>query len=176
MSIHSIIQKRDDLEYTIHYKEQGTNAKLAEEDKVVTNKKFDEVITENAINIEGYNKVDPTSAEIKITTGTNEHTFYYTKRDDLGYNTLQRARNKCRKLAEDKVVTNKEFDEVITEDAIDIEGYNKVDPTSAEIKITTGTNEHTFYYTKREMTQNIQYITKSKEQMLETCRRQSSNK
>ena len=79
-----VYTKRNDLGYTIHYKEQGTNAKLAE-DKVVTNKKFNEVITENAIDIEGYNKVDPTSAEIRITTGTNEYTFYYTKRTDLTY-------------------------------------------------------------------------------------------
>ena len=79
-----VYTKRNDLGYTIHYKEQGTNKKLAE-DKVVTNKEFDEVITENAIDIEGYNKVDPTSAEITITTGTNEHTFYYTKRTDLTY-------------------------------------------------------------------------------------------
>ena len=152
--------KRDDLEYTIHYKEQGTNAKLAE-DKVVTNKKFNEVITENAIDIEGYNKVDPISAEIRITTGTNEHTFYYTKRDDLEYTIHYKEQGTNAKLAEDKVVTNKKFNEVITENAIDIEGYNKVDPISAEIKITTGTNEHTFYYTKRD---DLEYTIHYKEQ------------
>ena len=152
-----VYTKRNDLGYTIHYKEQGTNAKLAE-DKVVTNKKFDEVITENAIDIEGYNKVDPTSAEIRITTGTNEHTFYYTKRDDLEYTIHYKEQGTNAKLAEDKVVTNKKFDEVITENAIDIEGYNKVDPTSAEIRITTGTNEYTFYYTKRtDLTYTVHY-------------------
>ena len=152
-----VYTKRNDLGYTIHYKEQGTNAKLAE-DKVVTNKKFDEVITENAIDIEGYNKVDPTSAEIRITTGTNEHTFYYTKRDDLEYTIHYKEQGTNAKLAEDKVVTNKKFNEVITENAIDIEGYNKVDPTSAEIRITTGTNEYTFYYTKRtDLTYTVHY-------------------
>ena len=152
-----VYTKRNDLGYTIHYKEQGTNKKLAE-DKVVTNKEFDEVITENAIDIEGYNKVDPTSAEIRITTGTNEHTFYYTKRDDLEYTIHYKEQGTNAKLAEDKVVTNKKFNEVITENAIDIEGYNKVDPTSAEIRITTGTNEYTFYYTKRtDLTYTVHY-------------------
>ncbi len=45
MSIHSIIQR--EMTQNIQYitKSKGTNAKLAE-DKVVTNKEFDEVITE----------------------------------------------------------------------------------------------------------------------------------
>ena len=76
--------RRNDLSYTVYYKEQGTENELADA-KVVNGQKFGDVVTENAIDIDGYNKVNPTSAEITITTGTNEHTFYYTKRNDLSY-------------------------------------------------------------------------------------------
>ena len=70
--------KRTDLSYTVHYKEQGTNEELAS-DKVVQNQMYGAIIGESAIEIDGYNKVAPETAEIEITTGTNEHTFYYTK-------------------------------------------------------------------------------------------------
>lgn len=76
--------RRNDLSYTVYYKEQGTENELADA-KVVDGQTFGNVVTENAIDIDGYNKVDPTSANITITTGTNEHTFYYTKRNDLSY-------------------------------------------------------------------------------------------
>ena len=76
--------RRNDLNYTVYYKEQGTENKLADA-KVVDGKTFGDVVTENAIDIDGYNKVNPTSAEITITTGKNEYTFYYTKRTDLSY-------------------------------------------------------------------------------------------
>lgn len=76
--------RRNDLSYTVYYKEQGTEKELAGA-KVVDGQTFGNVVTENAIDIDGYNKVNPTSADITITTGTNEYTFYYTKRNDLSY-------------------------------------------------------------------------------------------
>ena len=76
--------RRNDLSYTVYYKEQGTEKELAGA-KVVDGQTFGNVVTENAIDIDGYNKVNPTSADITITTGKNEYTFYYTKRNDLSY-------------------------------------------------------------------------------------------
>ena len=75
--------KRNDLSYTVKYLEQGTNKELASE-KVVTNQTFQDTITENAIDIDGYDKVNR-QENITITTGTNEIIFYYTKRTDLNY-------------------------------------------------------------------------------------------
>ena len=140
--------KRNDLSYTVYYKEQGTENELADA-KVVNGQKFGDVVTENAIDIDGYNKVNPTSADITITTGTNEYTFYYTKRADLSYTVYYKEQGTENELANAKVVDGKTFGDVVTENAIDIDGYNKVNPTSADITITTGTNEYTFYYTKR---------------------------
>ena len=140
--------KRTDLSYKVYYKEQGTENELADA-KVVDGKTFGDVVTENAIDIDGYNKVNPTSADITITTGTNEYTFYYTKRADLSYTVYYKEQGTEKELANAKVVDGKTFGDVVKENAIDIDGYNKVNPTSADITITTGTNEYTFYYTKR---------------------------
>ena len=152
--------RRNDLSYTVYYKEQGTENELADA-KVVNGQKFGDVVTENAIDIDGYNKVNPTSAEITITTGTNEHTFYYTKRNDLSYTVYYKEQGTENELADAKVVNGQKFGDVVTENAIDIDGYNKVNPTSAEITITTGTNEHTFYYTKRnDLSYTVNYLEK----------------
>ena len=140
--------RRNDLSYTVYYKEQGTENELADA-KVVDGKTFGDVVTENAIDIDGYNKVDPTSGNITITTGTNEYTFYYTKRADLSYTVYYKEQGTENELADAKVVDGKTFGDVVTENAIDIDGYNKVNPTSGNITITTGKNEYTFYYTKR---------------------------
>ena len=156
--------RRNDLNYTVYYKEQGTENKLADA-KVVDGKTFGDVVTENAIDIDGYNKVNPTSAEITITTGKNEYTFYYTKRADLSYTVYYKEQGTENELADAKVVDGKTFGDVVTENAIDIDGYNKVNPTSAEITITTGTNEYTFYYTKRA---DLSYTVYYKEQGTET--------
>ena len=140
--------RRNDLSYTVYYKEQGTEKELAGA-KVVDGQTFGDVVTENAIDIDGYNKVNPTSADITITTGTNEYTFYYTKRADLSYTVYYKEQRTENELADAKVVDGQKFGDVVTENAIDIDGYNKVNPTSADITITTGKNEYTFYYTKR---------------------------
>ena len=152
--------RRNDLSYTVYYKEQGTENELADA-KVVDGQKFGDVVTENAIDIDGYNKVNPTSAEITITTGKNEYTFYYTKRADLSYTVYYKEQGTENDLADAKVVDGQKFGDVVTENAIDIDGYNKVDPTSGNITITTGTNEYTFYYTKRN---DLSYTVYYKEQ------------
>ena len=156
--------RRNDLSYTVYYKEQGTENELADA-KVVDGQKFGDVVTENAIDIDGYNKVNPTSAEITITTGKNEYTFYYTKRADLSYTVYYKEQGTENELADAKVVDGQKFGDVVTENAIDIDGYNKVNPTSAEITITTGKNEYTFYYTKRA---DLSYTVYYKEQGTET--------
>ena len=158
--------RRNDLSYTVYYKEQGTEKELANA-KVVDGQTFGDVVTENAIDIDGYNKVNPTSANITITTGTNEYTFYYTKRKDLSYTVYYKEQGTEKELAGAKVVDGQTFGNVVTENAIDIDGYNKVNPTSADITITTGTNEYTFYYTKRnDLSYTVNYLEKGTNNVL----------
>ena len=158
--------KRNDLSYTVYYKEQGTENELADA-KLVNGQKFGDVVTENAIDIDGYNKVNPTNANITITTGKNEYTFYYTKRNDLSYTVYYKEQGTENELADAKVVDGQTFGNVVTENAIDIDGYNKVDPTSANITITTGKNEYTFYYTKRnDLSYTVNYLEKGTNNVL----------
>ena len=158
--------RRNDLSYTVYYKEQGTEKELANA-KVVDGQTFGDVVTENAIDIDGYNKVNPTSANITITTGTNEYTFYYTKRKDLSYTVYYKEQGTEKELAGAKVVDGQTFGDVVKENAIDIDGYNKVNPTSADITITTGTNEYTFYYTKRnDLSYTVNYLEKGTNNVL----------
>ena len=142
--------RRNDLSYTVYYKEQGTEKELADA-KVVNGQKFGDVVTENAIDIDGYNKVNPTSAEITITTGTNEHTFYYTKRNDLSYtvNYLEKDTNTV--LHEAKTVENQIFGTIITssDEVITIDGYNYDSVDKTTLTIGTSENVINIYYTKR---------------------------
>ena len=142
--------RRNDLSYTVYYKEQGTEKELADA-KVVNGQKFGDVVTENAIDIDGYNKVNPTSAEITITTGTNEHTFYYTKRNDLSYtvNYLEKDTNTV--LHEAKTVGNQTFGTIITssDEVITIDGYNYDSVDKTTLTIGTSENVINIYYTKR---------------------------
>ena len=142
--------RRNDLSYTVYYKEQGTENELADA-KVVDGQTFGNVVTENAIDIDGYNKVDPTSANITITTGTNEHTFYYTKRNDLSYtvNYLEKDTNTV--LHEAKTVGNQTFGTIITssDEVITIDGYNYDSVDKITLTIGTSENVINIYYTKR---------------------------
>ena len=152
---------RTDLSYTVKYMEKNTTTEIATA-LTVNNQTFGAKVPVSAIDINGYNKVAPTTAEIEITTGTNEYTFYYTKRTDLSYtvNYLEKDTNKV--LEKAKKEGNQTFGDKIDVSAIDIEGYDKVAPTTAEIEITTGTNEHTFYYTKRtDLSYTINYYKNS---------------
>ena len=170
--------RRNDLSYTVYYKEQGTENELADA-KVVNGQKFGDVVTENAIDIDGYNKVNPTSANITITTGKNEYTFYYTKRNDLSYtvNYLEKGTNNV--LHEAKTVENQTFGaEVtasVTNDAIEkpetIDGYNCVEVDKETLTIGTSTNEINFYYTKRtDLSYTVNYLEKDTNNVLHTAK------
>ena len=154
--------RRNDLSYTVYYKEQGTENELADA-KVVDGQTFGNVVTENAIDIDGYNKVDPTSANITITTGTNEHTFYYTKRNDLSYtvNYLEKDTNTV--LHEAKTVENQIFGTIITssDEVITIDGYNYDSVDKITLTIGTSENVINIYYTKRtDLSYTVNYLEK----------------
>ena len=140
--------KRTDLSYTVNYYEEGTEDKLAES-KVVNNVTFNEVITENPIDIEGYNKVSEESKQITIGVENNVINFYYTKRTDLSYTVKYLEQGTDEELAETKTVEGQTFKDSVTEEAIDIPGYNAQEPTEVSITIEVDNNEIIFYYTKK---------------------------
>lgn len=141
--------RRTDLGYTVNYLEQDTKVVLSQA-KIITGQIFGDSVTEKAIDIVGYNKVDPAEQTFTIEAENNVINFFYTKRTDLSYtvNYLEQGTNKV--LADSKTVSGQTFGDSVTEEAIDIIGYNKADPTSVAVEITAGTNEANFYYVKDE--------------------------
>ena len=145
---------RNDLSYIVNYVEEGTNVSIADT-KFVDNQTFNDVVIETAIDIKGYNKLEEEKS-ITISTKENEIIFYYTKVNDLEYTVKYLEEGTEKVLAEDKIVENRTYLEEITEDAIDIEGYTKVNP-SETIIIDVNKNEIIFYYKK---VQGLTYIVK----------------
>ena len=157
---------RTDLSYTVNYLEKGTNTVLNTA-KTVDNQTFGAEVTEKAIEIEGYNKVAPTEETIKIKIEGNVINFYYTKRADLSYtvNYLEKDTNKV--LSTAKIVGNQTFGAEVKEEAIEIEGYNKVAPTEETITIKVEGNVIDFYYTKRaDLSYTVNYLEKDTDKVL----------
>ena len=142
--------KRHDLYYTVNYLEQGTQNKLIDSKEVGGNT-YHSVITETPVDIEGYNKVSEESQSITIEVDETKNVinFYYTKRTDLSYTVNYIERNTQNKIAESKVVENQTFESVVQEEAIDIAGFNKLEPTEQEIEIAVENNVINFYYERR---------------------------
>ena len=141
---------RKDLYYTVNYLEQGTENKLSESKEVGGNT-YNAVITENPIDIEGYNKVSDRAQSIVIGVNEAENVinFYYTKRNDLSYTVNYYEEGTNEKIAESKVVENQRFKDSVTEEAIDIPGYNAQEPTEKTITIEVEDNVIDFYYQKK---------------------------
>ena len=144
--------------YTVNYLEKNTN-KVLSNSKNGTGNAF-ENITEEAININGYNKVNPTSQTITLNKENNVINFYYEKRTDLSYTVYYKEVGTEKELADAKEVTSQTFGSSVTENAIEINGYNKVNPTTSTIEITTGENEITFYYEAKEINYIVNYFLK----------------
>ncbi|MGN9165499.1 S-layer homology domain-containing protein [Tissierellaceae bacterium HCP3S3_D8] len=70
--------KRTDISYIVNYLEKDTEKILADQ-KIITGKTFGEEITENAISIEGYNKLTPIERTIILGVEENVINFYYEK-------------------------------------------------------------------------------------------------
>ena len=144
--------------YTVKYLDKDSEESIYPEKKGSGN--FGEKITENAIDIPGYNKVNPTSQEITINITGNEIKFYYTKRTDLSYTVKYLEKETNKKLADEKTVTGQTFGVTLSETALEIDGYT-VDASTKDVTITTGKNEITFYYTKRaDLAYTVKYLEK----------------
>lgn len=72
----------------------------------------------------------------------------WTLRSDLSYTVHYYWNGTETKVAEDKTVDDKTFNETVTETPVPVNGYTPVSDAAVELKIGTGTNEITFYYYK----------------------------
>ena len=151
-------KKVEGLSYTVNYYEDGTQTKVATS-KTVDGKIFEDEVTETAINVEGYDKVNPTENTIVIGVGENVINFYYTKRVDLSYTVKYLEEGSNVELSLSKTVDGKTFEEKVTETARDIEGYDKVGDTETTITMAVSGNEIIFYYAKRtDLSYTVKYL------------------
>ena len=81
------------------------------------------------------------SKEVKLTGS-------WTLRSDLSYTVHYYWNGTNDKVAEDKTVDDKTFNETVTETPVSVNGYTPVSNSAVELKIGTSTNEITFYYYK----------------------------
>ena len=81
------------------------------------------------------------SKEVKLTGS-------WTLRSDLSYTVHYYWNGTTDKVAEDKTVDDKTFNETVTETPVPVNGYTPVSDAAVELTIGTGTNEITFYYYK----------------------------
>ncbi|MBR4878822.1 MAG: VWA domain-containing protein, partial [Clostridia bacterium] len=156
--INFFYNKRNDLSYVVKYLEQGTNNALADE-VTVSGQTYGAVVTEEAIAITGYDLVSDESQSITIDVANNEIIFWYAKKASLSYTVNYYEEGTTNKVAASKVENNQVFGAEITEEAIDVEGYNKVGDTIKSITIVDGTNEINFYYNKRnDLVYTVNYL------------------
>ena len=171
--------KRTDLTYTVNYLEEGTNNVLADA-KTVGNQTYLSEVTEEAIDIKGYEKVEPTEATITIDVENNVINFYYTKRNDLSYtvNYLEQGTNNV--LADAKTVNNQTFGATITasieatnvdETPVAITGYNVVSVDKESMTLGVENNVINFYYTKRtDLSYTVNYLEEGTNEVLATAK------
>ena len=152
--------KQTDLKYTVRYLDKETKQAVADE-KTVGNQTFQARVTENAIDVDGYNKVAPESQTITIKSSGNVITFYYTKQTNLSYTVRYLDKETNKAVAGEKTVGNQTFQSKVTEYAVDVDGYNKVAPESQTITIKSSGNIITFYYTKQtNLSYTVRYLDK----------------
>lgn len=113
------------------------------------------VTVADAPTLAGYEFSGWTTSDANITNGSftmpsNKVTLTgsWTLRSDLSYTVHYYWNGTNDKVAEDKTVEGKTFNETVTEKPATVNGYTPVSADSKTITIGTGTNEITFYYYK----------------------------
>lgn len=121
----------------------------------VSYKAGDTVKVADAPTLAGYEFSGWTTSDANITTGSftmpsNKVTLTgsWALRSDLSYTVHYYWNGTNDKVAEDKTVEGKTFNETVTETPVPVNGYTPVSADSKTITIGTGTNEITFYYYK----------------------------
>ena len=113
------------------------------------------VTVADAPTLAGYEFSGWTTSDANITNGSftmpsNKVTLTgsWALRSDLSYTVHYYWNGTNDKVAEDKTVEGKTFNETVTETPVSVNGYTPVSADSKTITIGTGTNEITFYYYK----------------------------
>ena len=131
---------------------------------IVENVRFGTVISEFTNKaIEGYQFEKTENYPLTVSTDNEANVIkvYYTIRKDLYYTVNYYEQGTENKLSTSKEVGGNTYNAVITEEPIDIEGYNKVSDRAQSIVIGVNEEENVinFYYTKRtDLSYTVNYI------------------
>lgn len=142
--------------YNVTYEYTGTVPTGAPElPKEASYKAGDPVEVAAAPTLNGYTFSGWSTTDANITNGSftmpsNKVTLTgsWALRSDLSYTVHYYWNGTNDKVAEDKTVEGKTFNETVTETPVPVNGYTPVSADSKTITIGTGTNEITFYYYK----------------------------
>lgn len=109
-----------------------------------------EAPTRDGYEFSGWTTSDANVSEGSFTMPKNNVTLTgsWALRSDLSYTVHYYWNGTNDKVAEDKTVDDKTFNETVTETPVPVNGYTPVSDAAVELKIGTGTNEITFYYYK----------------------------
>jgi uncharacterized repeat protein (TIGR02543 family) len=142
--------KRTDLGYTVHYYEENTTKKVAE-DKPVTGRTYKEVIIEKAVAVGGYTALEPIQQTVVVDVKNEDVIFYYAKRSDLQYTVHYYLEGTTTKVSADKVVKEQILDSVVSEKPVSVGGYYIVDDSEKNLKITADNSANViiFYYGRK---------------------------
>ena len=151
--------KRTDLTYRVHYYYDT----ILDEDATETyeNQTFGDEVSDYTPKLKDGYKFDRDTAPITIGTGENIIDVYYSKRTDIPYTVRYLEEGTDNYLAPEKNVPNNTFESEVTENAIDINGYELVSPEEQSLTISAKESENviTFYYKKRtDLTYDVYYI------------------
>lgn len=151
----TLYYKRGTFPYTVKYLEAGTNKELYEE-KSRTGE-YGSTVTENAIDIDGYELDDVTKKQQSIQLGTdgNVITFYY-KKAKASYTVNYYWNGTTEEVADSKTVDTKNVNDEVTEAPVTVNGCTPVSTGSKTITLVKGKNEINFYYYK-----NVELTAKS---------------
>ena len=152
-------KKRADLKYTVHYYEENTEDKVAD-DKNVDTAVYKDSITEKAVDVVGYTALEPKEVTFVVDVENEDIIFYYAKRTDLEYTVhyyLEGTTTTVPGLS-DKVVDGQTFEAEVTERPIEVEGYYVVDSSEQTITIKADEKNEIFFYYGKKMSIIIQAI------------------
>ena len=150
----TLYYKRGTFPYTVKYLEAGTNKELYEE-KSGTGE-YGSTVTENAIDIDGYELVDGNQKQQSIQLGTDDNVIiFYYKKAKASYTVNYYWNGTTEKVADSKPVHTNNVNDEVTEAPVTVNGCTPVSTGSQTITLVKGKNEINFYYYKNvELTAN----------------------
>lgn len=152
-------EKRNDMSYKIRYVELVGNYETEIlPSKDVSNGTYGETYEEEAEDVFGYKLVSDKKQSFTLKEDGTTITFYYEKRNDMSYKVKYLEEGTEKNIIPDKEVTNKTYNEEVTEYADSIYGYDLIGENSKSIKLDKEDKVIIFYYKKIKANYIVRYV------------------